>query len=58
MKFTDLFVHRPVLASVVSLLILLVGLRAIACWKCASTRKPAIPWSPSPPATRAPAASW
>ncbi|MCO6412527.1 MAG: efflux RND transporter permease subunit [Thiogranum sp.] len=30
MKFTDLFVHRPVLASVVSLLILLVGLRAIA----------------------------
>jgi len=30
MKFTDLFVHRPVLASVISLLILLVGLRAIA----------------------------
>ena len=29
MKFTDLFVHRPVLASVVSLLILLVGLRSI-----------------------------
>jgi multidrug efflux pump len=29
MKFTDLFVHRPVLASVISLLILLVGLRAI-----------------------------
>lgn len=29
MKFTDLFVHRPVLASVVSLLILLVGIRAI-----------------------------
>lgn len=29
MKFTDLFIHRPVLASVVSLLILVVGLRAI-----------------------------
>ena len=29
MKFTDLFVHRPVLASVVSLLILVVGLRAL-----------------------------
>ncbi len=29
MKFTDLFVNRPVLASVISLLILLVGLRAI-----------------------------
>ena len=29
MKFTDLFVHRPVLASVISLLILLVGLRSI-----------------------------
>ena len=28
MKFTDLFVRRPVLAAVVSLLILLVGLRA------------------------------
>ncbi len=30
MKFTDLFIHRPVLASVVSLLILVIGLRAIA----------------------------
>ena len=30
MKFTDTFIHRPVLASVVSLLILVVGLRAIA----------------------------
>ncbi|QBQ53706.1 efflux RND transporter permease subunit [Nitrosococcus wardiae] len=29
MKFTDLFIRRPVLASVVSLLILLVGLRAL-----------------------------
>ena len=28
MKFTDLFIHRPVLASVVSLLILVVGLRS------------------------------
>ena len=30
MKFTDLFIRRPVLASVVSLLILVVGLRSIA----------------------------
>ncbi len=29
MKFTDLFVNRPVLASVISLLILVVGLRSI-----------------------------
>ena len=29
MKFTDIFIHRPVLASVVSLLILVVGLRAV-----------------------------
>ena len=29
MKVTDVFVHRPVLASVVSLLILVIGLRAI-----------------------------
>jgi multidrug efflux pump len=29
MKFTDIFIHRPVLASVVSLLILVVGLRSI-----------------------------
>ena len=29
MKFTDLFIHRPVLASVISLLILVLGLRAI-----------------------------
>jgi multidrug efflux pump subunit AcrB len=28
MRFTDLFIRRPVLATVVSLLILLVGLRA------------------------------
>ena len=29
MKFTDTFIHRPVLASVISLLILVVGLRAL-----------------------------
>ncbi len=28
MKFTDIFIHKPVLASVVSLLILLLGMRA------------------------------
>jgi multidrug efflux pump len=30
MKFTDLFIRRPVLASVVSLLILVLGLRSVA----------------------------
>ena len=30
MKFTDIFIHRPVLAMVVSLLILVVGLRSLA----------------------------
>ncbi len=30
MKFTDIFIHRPVLASVISLLILVIGLRSIA----------------------------
>lgn len=30
MRFTDIFIHRPVLASVVSLLILVIGLRSIA----------------------------
>ncbi|TDY00506.1 efflux RND transporter permease subunit [Thiohalophilus thiocyanatoxydans] len=29
MKFTDTFIHRPVLATVVSLLILLIGLRSL-----------------------------
>ena len=29
MKFTDIFIHRPVLATVVSLLILLIGLRSL-----------------------------
>ena len=30
MQFTDIFIRRPVLASVVSLLILVLGLRAYA----------------------------
>jgi len=30
MKFTDIFIQRPVLASVISLLILVIGLRSIA----------------------------
>ena len=30
MKFTDIFIRRPVLASVISLLILVIGLRSIA----------------------------
>ena len=29
MKFTDLFIRRPVLASVISLLIFVIGLRSI-----------------------------
>ena len=29
MRFTDIFIRRPVLASVVSLLILVLGLRAM-----------------------------
>ncbi len=29
MKFTDIFIHRPVLASVISLMILVIGLRAL-----------------------------
>lgn len=29
MKFTDIFIHRPVLASVISLMILLIGLRSL-----------------------------
>ncbi|MGZ9116016.1 MAG: efflux RND transporter permease subunit, partial [Methylocystis sp.] len=30
MRFTDIFVRRPVLASVLSLLILVLGLRSLA----------------------------
>ena len=30
MKFTDLFIKRPVLASVVNLVVLLVGLRSMS----------------------------
>ena len=29
MKFTDIFIHRPVLATVISLLILIIGLRSL-----------------------------
>ncbi len=29
MKFTDIFIHRPVLASVISMLLLVMGLRAV-----------------------------
>ena len=38
MKFTDLFVKRPVLAIVVNLVILIAGLQAIRSLWCASTR--------------------
>lgn len=30
MRFTDIFIRKPILASVVSLLILLLGIRAIS----------------------------
>lgn len=33
MKFTDIFIERPVLASVVSLLILVLGLRSLSALK-------------------------
>jgi len=33
MKFTDIFIERPVLASVVSLLILVLGLRSLSTLK-------------------------
>jgi hypothetical protein len=39
MAFTDPFIRRPVLASVVSLLILLLGCRPGASCRSASTRK-------------------
>ena len=45
MKFTDLFIRRPVLASVVSLLILVIGLRASARCRCCNIRAPRTPWS-------------
>jgi multidrug efflux pump len=45
MKFTDLFIRRPVLAAVISLLILVVGLRAISACRCCGIRAPRTPWS-------------
>ena len=36
MKFTDLFVKRPVLAIVVNLVILIAGLQAIRSLECAA----------------------
>jgi hypothetical protein len=44
MSFTDIFIRRPVLASVVSLLIFILGLRAFWSWRCASTRRPRTRW--------------
>ena len=45
MRFTDIFIRRPVLATVVSLLILVLGLRAMdtRC-RCCNTRRPRTPW--------------
>ena len=39
MKFTDLFVERPVLSAVVSLLILVLGLRSISSSRLRSIRQ-------------------
>ena len=49
MNFTDIFIRRPVLASVVSLVILVVGLRAVRLAAGArSIRRPRTASSPSP----------
>ena len=46
MKFTDLFVRRPVLALVVNLVILIAGLQSIRSLSaCASTRAATSRWS-------------
>ena len=44
MNFTDIFVRRPVLATVVSLLILVLGLRSINLSLSVSIRKPRMQW--------------
>ena len=54
MHFTDIFIRRPVLATVVSLLILVLGLRAIRCCRSCNIRGPRTPWSPSPRSITAP----
>ena len=40
MKFTDLFIKKPVLAIVVSLLILVLGLSAFICAVCGESVAP------------------
>ena len=48
MNFTDIFIRRPVLATVVSLMILVLGLRALVCrCRCCNIRAPQTRWSPS-----------
>ena len=49
MRFTDIFVRRPVLASVVSLMILVLGIRAFGSLQVSNIRRPRTPSSPSPP---------
>ena len=43
MNFTDIFIRRPVLASVVSLMILVLGLRAYSRCRCCNIRAPKTP---------------
>lgn len=39
MKFTDIFIRRPVLAVSISLLMIILGLQAISNWQCVNTLK-------------------
>jgi len=58
MKFTDIFIRRPVLATVVSLMILVLGLRAYGCCRSCNIRAPRTPSSPSPRSIMAPIPTW
>ena len=44
MNFTDIFIRRPVLATVVSLMILVLGLRASARCRSCNIRARKTPW--------------
>ena len=44
MNFTDIFIRRPVLATVVSLLILVLGLRSLSSLPVSQYPSPKTPW--------------
>ena len=54
MKFTDIFIRRPVLACVVSLMLLVVGLKAFYALPSWNIRRPRTRSSPSPRSITAP----